>query len=267
MFVDFSVGSPRGVLAPMSFNVALQCQSTPQSPTCSSVSSTDDDVNNPAARVYFGPIQSPERLLIATQATHKRNNLQSIPVRRSPRISALQGSQQRASPSVEEGKSVGTTLREKMGPKVASPSATPTPDEDSTQDGKNSCFSTFTFPEMLYEDIDLEPASALATKISRAHDNPSPPPKMQPLVDPIPPAPTNHHPLSDSPITKVSDLATVDEPLLTAQAPVPSPAFPKPVTPLDHRLASPLASSSTDLIVFDDDHLPDVPKVVVRRPS
>ena len=123
------------------------------------------------------------------------------------------------------------------------------------------------FSEMLYEDIDLEPASALATKISRAHDNPSPPPKMQPLVDPIPPAPTNHHPLSDSPITKVSDLATVDEPLLTAQAPVPSPAFPKPVTPLDHRLASPLASSSTDLIVFDDDHLPDVPKVVVRRPS
>lgn len=145
MFVDFSVGPPRGVLALMSFNVALQCQSTPQSPTCSSISSTDDDVNNPAARVYFGPIQSPERLLIATQATHKRNNLQSIPVRRSPRLSAHQSSQQRASPSVEEGKPVGIALREKMGPDVASPSATPTPDEDSTQDGKNSCFSTLTF--------------------------------------------------------------------------------------------------------------------------
>jgi len=122
-------------------------------------------------------------------------------------------------------------------------------------------------PEMLYEDIDLEPASALATKISRAHDNPSPPPMMQPLVDPIPPAPTNRHPLSDSLIPKVSDLSTVDEPLVTAQAPVPSPASPEPVTPVDHRLASPLASSSTDLIVFDDDHLPDVPKVAVRRPS
>jgi hypothetical protein len=141
MFVDSSV-APRGVLALMSFNVALQRQSTPHSPTCSSVSSTDDDVNDPAARVYFGPIQSPERLLIA-QATHKRNNLQSTPVRRSPRLSALQSSQQRASPSVEEGKPVGVTLRE--GPKVASPSATPTPDEDSTQDGTNSCFSTLTF--------------------------------------------------------------------------------------------------------------------------
>lgn len=120
---------------------------------------------------------------------------------------------------------------------------------------------------MLYEDIDLEPASALATKISRAHDNPSPPPKMQPLVDPIPPAPTNYQPLSDSLVSKVSDLATVDEPLLIAQAPVPSPASPEPVTPIDHRLASPLASSSTDLIVFDDGHLPDVPKVAVRRLS
>ena len=120
---------------------------------------------------------------------------------------------------------------------------------------------------MLYEDIDLEPTSALATKISRAHDNPSPPPRMQPLTDPIPPAPTNHHPHSDSLTPKVSDLATVDEPLPTAQPPVPSPASPEPVTPLDHRLASPLASSSTDLIVFDDDHLPDLPIVAVRRLS
>jgi hypothetical protein len=123
------------------------------------------------------------------------------------------------------------------------------------------------FPEMLYEDIDLEPASALATRISRAHDNPSPPPKMQPLVDPIPPAPTNYYPFTDPLIPKVSDLGTVDKPLLTAQAPVLSPASPEPVTPLDHRLASPLATSSTDLIVFDDDHLPDVPKVAVRRLS
>jgi hypothetical protein len=265
MFVDFTVGLPRGILALMSFDVALQRQSTPQSPTCSSISSKDDEANNPTGRVYFGPIQSPERLLIAAQATHKRNNLQSIPVRRSPRLSALQDSQQRVPSSVGEGKSVGITLREKPEPKVASPSATPTPDEDSTQDGKNSCFSNFTSPEMLYEDIDLEPASALATKISRAHDNPSPPPKMQPLVDPIPLAPTSDHPLSDFLAPRVSDLATVDEPFLTAQAPIASQASPEPVTPLDHRLASPLATSPTDLIVFDDDHLPDVPKVAVRR--
>ena len=119
----------------MSFDVALQCQPTPQSPTCSSISSTDDDVNNSAARVYFGPIQSPEKLLIA-QATHKRNIVSPSPVRRSPRLSALQSSQNPASSSGDEGKLVGSTLRNEVGPKVASPSATPTPDDDSTQDGK-----------------------------------------------------------------------------------------------------------------------------------
>ncbi len=252
----------------MSFNVALQCHSTPQSPTCSSIGSTEDDVNNPAARVYFGPIQSPERLLIAAQATHKRNDLPSIPVRRSPRLSAFQNSQQRTSHSVEEAEPVGVTSMGKMGPTVVSPSATPTPDEDSTQDGKSPCSRLLHLPEMFYEDIDLEPASALATKISRAHDNPSPPPKMQPLVDPIPPAPTNHHPLTDSPVPEVSDSATANEPSLRAQVPVPPSASPEPVRPLDNRLvASPPASSSSDLIVFDDDHLPDVPKVPVRYHS
>ena len=128
----------------MSLNVALPCQSTPQSPTCSSISSLDDDVNNPAARVYFGPIQSPEKRLIA-QATHNRTNLSPMPVRRSPRLSALQSSQQPASSSEEEGKPVGATSRGKV---VVSPSVTPAPDEDSTQDGKNSCFSTLTSPEI-----------------------------------------------------------------------------------------------------------------------
>lgn len=119
----------------MSFDVALQCQPAPQSPTCSSISSTDDDVNNPTARVYFGPIQSPEKLLIA-EATHRRNNLSPSPVRRSPRLSALQSSKQPVSSSGDEEKPVGSTLRNEVGPKVASPSTTPTPDEDSTQDGK-----------------------------------------------------------------------------------------------------------------------------------
>ncbi len=130
-------------------------------------------------------------------------------------------------------------------------------------------FFTFTslhLLEMLYEDIDLEPVSALATKISRAHDNPSPPPRMQPLLDAIPPAPTNQHQLSDSLVSKVSDPVTSDEPLLRTLAPVPSPASPDPVSHPDRILvASPLASSSADLIVFDDDHLPDVTKVAVRK--
>ena len=120
---------------------------------------------------------------------------------------------------------------------------------------------------MLYEDIDLEPTSALATKISRAHDNPSPPPKMQPLDDPIFPAPTEHPPHFDPPVLKASDSAIVDEPSPRLQPSVSSPAPREPHAHLDHRpaaSASPLASSA-DLIVFDDDCLPAVPKVAVRH--
>lgn len=122
------------------------------------------------------------------------------------------------------------------------------------------------YHEMLYEDIDLEPASALATKISRAHDNPSPPPKMQPLDDPIFPAPTEHTHHYDSPVPKAFDSAIVDRPSPRLQASVSSPARETRTHP-DHRpaaSASPLASSA-DLIVFDDDRLPAVPKVAVRH--
>jgi hypothetical protein len=120
---------------------------------------------------------------------------------------------------------------------------------------------------MFYVDIDLEPASALATKISRAHDNPSPPPKMQPLDDPIFPVPTEHPPHSDSPVPKASDSAIVDEPSPRLQPSVSSPAPRQPLEYLDHRpaaSASPLASSA-DLIVFDDNCLPAVPKIAVRH--
>jgi hypothetical protein len=147
----------------MSFNLARQLQSNPQSPSPSSLSSLDDEAS---ARVYFGPIQSPERIFIA-QATQKWNDLSSMPIRRSPRISSLQNSQQLACLG-EEMRAVGTTLGEQCEPQVDPPLAAPTP-EDSSQDGEDSVLLIFLRPETLYEDIDLEPASALATKISRAH--------------------------------------------------------------------------------------------------
>jgi hypothetical protein len=116
----------------MSFDVALQHQPIPQSPASSSLSSLDDENNDTVSRVYFGPIQSPERRLIAV-ATHKRSNLTSIPVRRSPRLSALQNSQQHPSPLRKEEMEVGATSG---GLKLTMPS---TLDEDSSQDGKNLC--------------------------------------------------------------------------------------------------------------------------------
>jgi hypothetical protein len=127
--------SPQGVLAPMSFDVALQRQSIPQSPASSSLSSLEDENSDTVSHVYFGPIQSPEKRLIAA-ATHRRSDLTSIPVRRSPRLSALQNSQQHPSPLRKEEIAVGETSGEQRGLKLTPPS---THDEDSSQDGKDLC--------------------------------------------------------------------------------------------------------------------------------
>jgi len=143
MFVDFDdrLGGPppRGVLALMSFHLALQHKPIPQSPASSSLTSLDGDVDNTVTRVYFGPIQTPERALIA-EATQKRNDLASIPVRRSPRISALQNQnlQSQPSPLREEGQAVEAMSGEQRELKMAPPStpSTPDEDEDNSQDGK-----------------------------------------------------------------------------------------------------------------------------------
>lgn len=135
-------GPPRGVLATskvMSSNLTLQPQSIPQSPTSSSTSSLDDEINNPAARVYFGPIQSPERILIAKTA-HRQNNLSSSPIRRSSRLSALQSSPKPPLEEEEGERTVGVISTEQMGANVAPISTTIAPDEDHVQDGKNSYF-------------------------------------------------------------------------------------------------------------------------------
>ena len=122
----------------MSFDVALQRQPIPQSPAPSSLSSLDDDNNDTISHVYFGPIQTPERRLLAA-ATHKRNSLSSIPVRRSPRLSALQNpQQQRPSPLSNEEMEVEATISE--GLKLVPPSTPPATDEDdNSQDGKSPC--------------------------------------------------------------------------------------------------------------------------------
>ncbi|KAH9966649.1 hypothetical protein BC827DRAFT_686670 [Russula dissimulans] len=236
----------------MSFNLARQLQSNPQSPSPSSLSSLDDEAS---ARVYFGPIQSPERIFIA-QATQKWNDLSSMPIRRSPRISSLQNSQQLACLG-EEMRAVGTTLGEQCEPQVDPPLAAPTP-EDSSQD-----------------DIDLEPASALATKISRAHDNPSPPPNMQPLMhesnNPTSPTPTEHHHLSDSDSAapEAPSSAIADESLPRAQTLISPPVSHEASPTLDHRPAtSPPINASTDMMVVCDDNVSDVPKVAaILEPS
>jgi len=126
-------------------------------------------------------------------------------------------------------------------------------------------------PETPYEDIDLEPTSALATKISRAHDNPSPPPQMQPLeqesVNPTFPIPTEQNPPSDPAVSQASGSAIVDRPSPREQTLTPPTDFHKSPASLDNKQCTVSANASTDLIVFDDDNLLGVPNVEVRYHS
>ena len=159
--------------------------------------------------------------------------------------------------------------------KIAPPSTSSTPDddEDNSQDGKDPrpvVDTPLLHPETLHEeDIDLEPTSALATKISRAHDNPSPPPQMQPLEqDNINlPITTEQNPPSDSAVSQASGSAIVDGPSPRAPTPTPPTDFHKSPASLDNKQYTVSPNTSTDLIVFDDDNLLGIPKVEVRSHS
>ncbi|KAI9466191.1 hypothetical protein BJY52DRAFT_332816 [Lactarius psammicola] len=225
----------------MSSDLAFQHQPTPPSPASSPTNSLDDQVNNSAARVYFGPIQSPEKVLIA-EAAHGWNNHSSLPVCLSPRISSPRDSH----PSEEDESAVRSILE--VGTTDVPP--TTTLDEDCLQ-----------------EDIELESTSSLATKISRAHDNPSPPPQMQPpeqgTDDPPLPLLENHH---FSPPTGSSS-AIADE--LSHRVPVhpPSPASLESGGSLDQmQTTSPPINNSADLIIFDVSNPPDIPLALLSSP-
>ena len=246
----------------MSPDLAFQHQPTPPSPASSHTSSLDDQVNNPTARVYFGPIQSPEKVLIA-EAAHSWNNPPSLPVCLSPRISSPLDSHKLLSleedeNSVREMLEVGTT---------GLPTLTTTLDEDCLQDGKNVCRFGVIALLMLSSDIESEPTSALATKISRAHDNPSPPPHMQspkqcndgpPLL-----ALSEHHHFPP-PAGASSTLA--DELLRSVPVHPPSPASHESGGSLNRmQTTPPPTNNSADLIIFDVSNLPDIPLASVSN--
>ncbi|KAH9063456.1 hypothetical protein EDB87DRAFT_1681505 [Lactarius vividus] len=220
----------------MSSDLAVQRRPTPPSPASSTTNSLDDRVNSPTARVYFGPIQSPEKILIA-EAAHSWNNPSSLPVCLSPRIPSFRDSH----PSEDE-----STVRAMLEVKATDvPTlATATLDEDCLQD-----------------DIELEPTSALATKISRAHDNPSPPPQMQPPKQgnddpPLLTLSENHH--FSSPAGSSS--AAADGLLRRVPVHSPSPTSHKSGCSLDRMQTTfPPTNDSADLIIFDDSSILNIP--------
>ncbi|KAH9048117.1 hypothetical protein EDB84DRAFT_1392492 [Lactarius hengduanensis] len=221
----------------MSSDLAVQHRSTPPSPASSTSNSLDDRINSPTARVYFGPIQSPEKILIA-EAAHSWNNPSSLPVCLSPQIPSPRDSH----PSEEDESAVRAILE--VGTTDVPTLATPTLDEDCLQD-----------------DIESEPTSALATKISRAHDNPSPPPQMQPPKQgnddpPLLTLSENHH------ISPPAGSSSAAADGLSRRVPVhaPSPTSHKSGGSLDRKqTTSPLTNDSADLIIFDDSNIPNIP--------
>ncbi|KAG6897796.1 hypothetical protein C0992_010872 [Termitomyces sp. T32_za158] len=139
---------------------------TTVSPSSPPASDTEDAYNTAEARIHFGLLKSPEKPIAAIVA--RRNSLQtavhSPSLRRSPRLST-------PLPQLPVREYDQEQLREEMtGMNVVE-------EDEEAVDEEISRTGT---PDV-ERDWQNEPPSALAIKISRAYDNPSPPPS--PSVD------------------------------------------------------------------------------------
>ncbi|KAG6877705.1 hypothetical protein C0993_004800 [Termitomyces sp. T159_Od127] len=131
-------------------------------PSPSPTSNTEDAYNTAEARIHFGPLGSPEKPIAAIVA--RRDSLQPVihspsPLRRSPRLSTPLPPLPVREYGQEElqEETTGMNVVEEDGEAV---------DEGISRVGT---------PDV-ERDLQDEPPSALAMKISRAYDNPSPPP-------------------------------------------------------------------------------------------
>ena len=135
------------------------------STSASTLSDDNDAVNTSDARVYFGPVLSPEKRLALDPANRKHT-----PVRRSTRLSPA--------PKYPAAHAAS--------PNLALSTAETSSNLDQPQDRlSQEAFLEGTCPKQrdlvviithLIGVLCIEPSSALATKVMRAWDNPSPPP-------------------------------------------------------------------------------------------
>ncbi|EED79540.1 predicted protein [Postia placenta Mad-698-R] len=183
----------------------------------SSASDDSDAVNTEAARVYFGPLQSPEKKL-ATRGV-------KTPLRRSARLSHA--------PILLES---DTDAEERPSDDADAASREGTPVQDLLQD---------------------EPSFVLASRILRAHDNPSPPPSPPP-------------PERASRVSFDLDAQMIQQPFQDGIF-IPIMSSP-PARPSDHQSSLHANISQPDLINFDSFSTPTAsPRmgglVVVTRPE
>ncbi|KAI6005958.1 hypothetical protein EDD15DRAFT_2359080 [Pisolithus albus] len=174
-----------------------------------SESSDTDEVNSSTARVYFGPILSPEKKYFVQSTARQRryeSDALATPLRRSPRLSPA------ASPRLQ---SLHGRARD---------------DVENSPGGHRQDLSC---EDPLLQD---EPSSVLASKIMRAFDNPSPPPQRRVHTDiQYTPGRNSRFPLLDasappSPFRAINlfeKLNQLAEPLV--EGPTASPTRPSPL--------------------------------------
>ncbi|KAI5124553.1 hypothetical protein M0805_003075 [Coniferiporia weirii] len=200
----------------------------PSSPT-SSGSDNSDAFNSSSAKIYFGPLRSPEKKFAPMPSPAPflaSGTLGPSTPRRSPRLSLL------PLPSCEEEKP--SDHNEDGGR-----------DEDSLSDKQAA--TPGTWQSVPIHDLfrNDEPSSAIASRIMRAHDNPSPPPKS--LRSSLTPRRTsklvNELSSLDRPCSKEITNSAVDPPL-DSSTDRATPFTSSPLPPSELLEASPLASSA-----------------------
>ncbi|CAA7271717.1 unnamed protein product [Cyclocybe aegerita] len=132
----------------------------PASPESSA--SDSESYNTESARLYFGPLKTPERKFVAS-SKHLFPPVQTPPLRRSPRLSSPRPRSVTpvdAEDTAEENEDIERVAQLVNG------------DEEDDEDTSNSQSGTPQRGDITPD----EPSSALAERISHAPDNPSPPP-------------------------------------------------------------------------------------------
>ena len=157
---------------------------TPASPA-SSTASDSDAYNTEDARLYFGPLKTPERNFVAASQGRLFPTAPNPVLRRSPRLSSprprspiLADVCARDADMIDMKRVAELVKLSDEGEDDAMDSGSTTPQVDYLPDGVLLAVIRLSFLLNLF----LEPSSVLADRIMHAIDNPSPPPSPPPLL-------------------------------------------------------------------------------------
>ncbi|KAJ3517145.1 hypothetical protein NLJ89_g685 [Agrocybe chaxingu] len=210
----------------------------PASPASSA--SDSDSYNTESARLYFGPLKTPERKFVAS-SKHLFPPVQTPPLRRSPRLSSPRprsATPVDAEDTAEENEDIERVAQLVNG------------DEEEEEEEEEEISNSQSGTPQRGDITPDEPSSALAERISHAPDNPSPPPSPPAALSLFDPLHTSFLETSgdyqaDLMSLRISDgveggggnplvaFTGTDPPSLLLSAPVPTPSAEEPVLQRD----------------------------------